>query len=151
MPTLQELPRSQLSPEIRKGIDDLLKRPKKVTINDVARLAAVSKKTVSRIINNAPSVSADTRALVNDIIAHLHFKPDPQARGLAFRRSFLIGLIYDNPNAQYVVNMQNGILDQLKDSGHELVVHPCHRDHPDFLDNVRDFIERQRLKGVILL
>jgi LacI family transcriptional regulator len=26
--------------------------------------------------------------------------PDPQARGLAFRKSFLIGLVYDNPNAQ---------------------------------------------------
>ena len=37
-------------------------------------------------------------------------RPDPQARGLAFRRSFLIGLVYDNPNAPYVINVQEGAL-----------------------------------------
>ena len=55
----------------------------------------------------------------------LGYVPDPQARGLAFRRSFLIGLVYDNPTAQYIVNMQYGALDALRDSGFELVVHPC--------------------------
>ena len=141
----------ELSPIVRSEINDLLKRPKKVTINDVARLAQVSKKTISRIINNAPNVNEETRIKVNLIIGALGYKPDPQARALAFRRSFLLGLIYDNPNAHYVVNMQMGILDHLKDTGHELVVHPCDRRAPEFLENIRDFIERQRLMGVILL
>ena len=48
---------------------------------------------------------------------------DPQARGLAFRRSFLVGLIYDNPSPNYVVNMQQGVLDAVRGSGLELVVH----------------------------
>ena len=37
---------------------------KRPTINDIARLAAVSKKTVSRVINNSPYVRAETRAKV---------------------------------------------------------------------------------------
>ena len=46
---------------------------------------------------------------------------------LAFRRSFLIGLIYDNPNAPYVINIQEGALGALRRVGYELVVHPCDR------------------------
>ena len=79
------------------------------------------------------------------------YAPDPQARGLAFRRSFLIGLVYDNPNAQYIVNIQDGALDALRGSGFELVVHPCDRFSEDFMPGVRRFVERQKLHGVILL
>src|SRR5688500_11213767 len=74
---------------------------KKHTINDIARLANVSKKTVSRVINESPFVREETRSRINEIIRTTGFTPDPQARGLAFRRSYLIGLVYDNPNAPY--------------------------------------------------
>jgi len=123
---------------------------KKPTINDVARLAGVSKKTVSRVINQSPFVKEETREKINAIIAETGFSPDPQARGLAFRRSFLIGLVYDNPNPQYVVNMQLGLLDAMRGSGYELVVHPCNRGNPTFLQDFRRFIERQKLSGVVL-
>jgi len=123
---------------------------KKPTINDVARLAGVSKKTVSRVINKSPFVKEETREKINAIITEIGFSPDPQARGLAFRRSFLIGLVYDNPNPQYVVNMQLGMLDAMRGSGYELVVHPCNRGNPTFLADFRRFIERQKLWGVVL-
>jgi len=120
------------------------------TINDIARLAGVSKKTVSRVINASPYVQKETRERIEAVIAEHGYAPDPQARGLAFRRSFLIGLVYDNPNPQYVVNMQLGLLDGMRGSGFELVVHPCDRGADSFLDDLRGFIERQRLFGVVL-
>ena len=123
---------------------------RKPTINDVAKLAGVSKKTVSRVINSSPSVKDSTRNAVNTVINSIGYSPDPQARGLAFRHSFLVGMIYDNPNPQYIVNMQQGILSGLKDSGYELVVHPCDRNSSNFIENARTFIERQKLRGVIL-
>jgi LacI family transcriptional regulator len=126
-------------------------RNKRTTINDIARMAAVSKKTVSRVINKSPYVREETRVRVNAIIAKTGFAPDPQARGLAFRSSFLIGLIYDNPNAQYIVNIQQGVLDCVRASGYELVVHPCDRNSPSFFDDVRSFVERQKLFGVVLI
>lgn len=134
----------------RSGPRRALGGEKKPTINDVARLAAVSKKTVSRVINQSPFVKEETREKINAIIAEIGFSPDPQARGLAFRRSFLIGLVYDNPNPQYVVNMQLGMLDAMRGSGYELVVHPCNRGNPTFLADFRRFIERQKLSGVVL-
>jgi LacI family transcriptional regulator len=134
------------NPPVRRGPGG----EKKPTINDVARLAGVSKKTVSRVINQSPFVKNVTREKINAIIAEIGFSPDPQARGLAFRRSFLIGLVYDNPNPQYVVNMQLGMLDAMRGSGYELVVHPCNRGNPTFLADFRRFIERQKLSGVVL-
>lgn len=123
---------------------------KRPTINDVARLARVSKKTVSRIINKSPFVKEKTRERVEALIKELGYTPDPMARGLASKRSFLVGLIYDQPNPQYVIDMQQGILDVIRGSGFELLVHPCRRQAPDFLQNVRSFVERQKLAGVVL-
>lgn len=126
------------------------KSGKRATINDVARVAEVSKKTVSRVINQSPFVREETRLRVQAVIDDLDFTPDPQARGLAFRRSFLIGMVYDQPSPTYIVNMQQGVLDALKGSGFELVVHPCSRNSPTLLEDIRGFIERQRLFGVIM-
>lgn len=123
---------------------------RKPTINDVADLAGVSKKTVSRVINNSPLVNTATRDGIQLIINEIGYRPDPQARGLAFRRSYLVGLIYDNPNPQYVVNMQLGILDGLRDTGFELVVHPCDRASDTFIEDAKKFVELQKLYGVIL-
>jgi LacI family transcriptional regulator len=136
-------------PSVTKVAESMVGR--RATINDIARLANVSKKTVSRVINQSPFVKEATRAKIDAVIQQIGYAPDPQARGLAFRRSFLIGLIYDNPNAQYIVNIQDGVLDALRGSGFELVVHPCDRLSEDFLPGIRRFIERQKLNGVILL
>jgi LacI family transcriptional regulator len=123
---------------------------KPATINDIARLAEVSKKTVSRVINNSPFVKEDTRKRVEAVIAEHGYSPDPQARGLAFRRSFLVGMIYDNPSPNYVVNMQQGVLDAVRGSGLELLVHPCNRGSETFLHEVQAFIVRQKLFGVVM-
>jgi LacI family transcriptional regulator len=124
--------------------------PERPTINDIARFAQVSKKTVSRVLNKSPFVSAATREKIEAIIAQTSYSPDPQARGLAFRRSFLVGIIFDNPNPQYVVNIQRGILDGLAGTGLELVIHPCDRTNRGYLTEIRGFVERLKLFGVIL-
>ncbi|MGN6328836.1 MAG: LacI family DNA-binding transcriptional regulator [Rhodanobacter sp.] len=124
---------------------------KTVTINDIARLSGVSKKTVSRIINNSPLVRKDTRDKVEALMREVGYAPDPLARGLAFRRSFLIGMVYDNPTAQYVVDMQYGALDALRGSSFELVVHPCDSRSADYIEGVRRFAQQHKLHGVILV
>src|SRR6478672_3425201 len=136
----------------RKSADsDASASGKTSTINDIARLSGVSKKTVSRIINDSPLVRKDTRDRVEAIMREVGYTPDPMARGLAFRKSFLIGMVYDNPTAQYIVNMQYGALDALRDSGFELVVHPCDSRSPGYIDGVRRFAQQQKLHGVMLV
>lgn len=121
------------------------------TINDVARAAGVSKKTVSRVINRSPLLNDDTRKRVLGVIEDLGYVPNPQARALALRRNFLIGLIHDNPNAQMVLNVQQGILEVLRQTEFELIVRPVDRGSPTMLADIRKFLEQQRPYGVMLL
>jgi LacI family transcriptional regulator len=121
------------------------------TINDVAALAGVSKKTVSRVINRSEFISEKTRTAVKEAIETLGFVPNPQARALAFRRNFLIALLHDNPNAQTVLNFQQGVLDAIKDSDLALLVRPVDRTSDRMLDDVRTFLEKQRPIGAMLL
>lgn len=66
---------------------------KKLTLEEVARLAGVSRATVSRVVNNPASVSPDYRVRVEKVIAETGYQPNLAARSLASRRSGIIGLV----------------------------------------------------------
>jgi len=68
-------------------------RPKKISIEDVARRAKVSITTVSRVINKVPSVSKKNRAKVEEAIAALKYKPDVSAQRLASGLNNAVGLV----------------------------------------------------------
>ena len=65
----------------------------RVTIHDVASHAGVSAMTVSRVINESPRVSADTRRRVQASIAKLGYVPNRLARGLIQRKTGAFGVI----------------------------------------------------------
>ncbi|HMB61222.1 MAG TPA: LacI family DNA-binding transcriptional regulator [Xanthomonadales bacterium] len=123
----------------------------KTTINDVARLSGVSKRTVSRVINNSPKVGKATRDRIQKIIDELNYRPNAQARGLAARRSYLLGMIYNNPDALYIDEVQRGVLSICRQSGYELVVHPCELDGETLTNDAVSFVTRSKLDGVIIL
>lgn len=83
---------------------------KRITLNDVALLAGVSSQTVSRVVNNHPYVSEETRRRVLTAISKLNYHPNRAARSLATRRSCTLGVVsYDiafyGP-AQMVMNIE---------------------------------------------
>ncbi|WP_161978046.1 LacI family DNA-binding transcriptional regulator [Dictyobacter kobayashii] len=63
------------------------------TIYDVARLAKVSKTTVSKVLSNTPYVSEETRKRVLEAMTQLQYSPNLAARGLKNNRKYVIGLI----------------------------------------------------------
>ncbi|TWJ06678.1 LacI family DNA-binding transcriptional regulator [Altererythrobacter ishigakiensis] len=130
---------------------DSSQHKKAPTINDVAALAGVSKKTVSRFINRSPLMSAETREKVSGAIEQLGYVPNPQARALALRRNFMIALLHDNPNAQTVLNFQKGVLSAIKDTELALAVRPVDRTSPGLLEDVESFLAKQRPIGVLIL
>lgn len=122
----------------------------KVTINDVAARAGVSIKTVSRVINNEPSVRPATRKKVMEAVAELNYQPNLAARNLAGTRSYTIAFIYDNPNAYYVIDMQNGILDACKARGYELLIHPSNAKSEAVHRELEDLVEHSKIAGLVL-
>ena len=64
-----------------------------VTVEDVARVAGVSRATVSRVINGSPRVSPEARLAVTQAIEELRYVPNPAARMLMTRRSDSVGVV----------------------------------------------------------
>lgn len=120
------------------------------TISDVADLAGVSQRTVSRVLNKSDKVNERTRGKVQQIIQELEYTPSARARGLRARRSYLIGLIYDVPTL-HMNDVQKGILSICADAGYDIVVHPCEVDSANLVKDVRAFVQRSKVDGVVML
>ncbi|ESP93185.1 MULTISPECIES: LacI family DNA-binding transcriptional regulator [Pseudoalteromonas] len=123
---------------------------KKVTINSVAEYAGVSKKTVSRVLNNEPNVSPATREKVLKVFKELDYKPNPIARGLARNKSFIIGCLYDNPSKSYITRVQSGALEACHKFNYNLLIHPCELRGDELIENVDQLLTTSRLDGLVL-
>ena len=128
----------------------------RATIDDVAELAGVSIKTVSRVFNREPNVRPSTREKVKKAIAELNYRPNLSARNLASNRAHLIVLVYEDPSTHelpssgYVIRLQEGTLAACKKQNYELLIHPC-----DYRDNnvgaeLKALLEQARPDGVII-
>ena len=124
--------------------------PASVTIQEVADLAKVSPKTVSRVINNEPRVRSDTRARILEAIETLNYRPNLNARGLASNRSFLIGLFCEKPG-DYLSEFQAGAVARCRESSLHLMVEPWDVDSPMIDRQIDTLLGQLRLEGVILL
>lgn len=65
----------------------------KITIYDVAKKAGVSRQTVSRVLNNRPDVSSETRIKIQEIITEFNYRPNAVAQSLSRQKSRLIGVV----------------------------------------------------------
>jgi LacI family transcriptional regulator len=64
-----------------------------LTLEDIAKLAGVSRSTVSRVVNDHPNVREHVRKRVRDVIQNTGYQPNAAARTLASQRSWMIGLV----------------------------------------------------------
>jgi len=107
--------------------------------------------TVSRVINHESGVRESTRQRVQAVIASLNYQPDTAARTLRGAQAFAIGLVYDdNPNANYVLSMQNGVLAACRQAGYELLIHPHASASPKLIDELCALAHSARLAGLVL-
>ena len=122
----------------------------KVTIRDVARSAGVSIKTVSRVINKESSVRPETFDKVMAAVTEMNYQPNQAARNLSSSKPYLIGFIYNNPNAYYVIDMQEGILSECRKQGYELLIHPSSKSAESVIDEIKSLVGSSRIAGLIL-
>lgn len=94
-----------------------------MTIDDVAKMAGVSKTTVSRILNgNYSQATEETKEKVLKIIRELNYRPNPMARGLKQMRTNIIGIILSNLSNPFWSRVLEGVEDTCRQSGYSLMV-----------------------------
>lgn len=120
------------------------------TIKSVAELAGVSIKTVSRVVNKEGTVKPDTLKRVEQAIAELKYTPNKAARDLASNVTSVLGYVYDNPNAYYIIDMQRGILDVCRKNNFELLIHPCDASSENIAQELVDMVDSAQLAGLVL-
>ena len=88
-------------------------QPGRATIRDIARLAGVSVATVSRVLNDRPDVSPETRDAVLRQIREHNFSTNRSARALSVGRTNLVGLTLPMVNAEYFTSILSGATEAL--------------------------------------
>jgi LacI family transcriptional regulator len=122
----------------------------RANIRDVAALAGVAVKTVSRVLNNHPYVTDATRAKVEAAMKELDFSPSVAARILAGTKSNQIALIYDNHSPYYMSQIQAGCWACCQDEGVRLLAQPVDVDDPEIGEQIRQLIRQTHVDGIVL-
>lgn len=125
----------------------------RIRLEDVARATGVSPKTVSRVLNEEPSVKESTRQRVLAAMESMNYRPSPAARGLAGSRSFLIAMLYDNndnPASTYLAEIQDGVLDACDAHRYSMMVCPLRLRGQDFIRRVDALVAEHHIDGVIM-
>ena len=123
---------------------------KLVSIKDVAAQAGVSPKTVSRVINGERHVRPEVRAVVQQVVSELDYRPNAFARSLSSSRSYLLGLFIDDPSSGYAADVQRGALIRCREQSYHLVVEPIDFAEVDWARHVADSVTALRLDGAVL-
>ena len=121
-----------------------------ITIKDVALRAGVSPKTVSRVLNHEEHVRPEVRARIERVIADLDYRPNAFARSLSSSRSYLLGLLLDDPGSGYAADVQLGALLRCRERSYHLVVEPVDVAAGGWTERLRDGLGALRLDGAIL-
>jgi len=110
---------------------------KKPTIRDIARLAGVSKSTVSRVLNNSSNVDPFTRERIQRVIAEQDFVPDRTAMHLARGDRRLIGMLLP-ALWSFIPEIIRGIASVVEENGYEIILYSSagHKDFRNVVDRV---------------
>ena len=125
---------------------------KRATIVDVAKLAGVSIKTVSRVLNREPKVRKSTLDRVEQAMKDLNYHPNSSGRRLASNRTYLVGLIYDNTNFNpgYINNIQDGALESCREEHFDLLLYPFTNNDPVLCEQLEELVTEPRVDGLLI-
>ena len=119
-------------------------------INEIARLAGVSRATVSRYLNNG-YVSQEKRRLISKVIQETGYVPSQSAQQLRTGKTNLVGVIIPRLNSQSVARMLAGITEGLADTNYHTLLSNTNNDPDEEVRCLRALAERPRVDGVIML
>lgn len=126
-----------------------------ITILDIARMANVSKSTVSRVINNQPGVSKKTTDKVLQIIKETNFLPNKAARTLKSSQSNSILILFHRPSTvtdknPFYFEIVSEVSIILEQAGYDIILQ-TYSDAASEIEMTKNKIANQFVKGIIIL
>jgi DNA-binding LacI/PurR family transcriptional regulator len=126
------------------------KAPERMDIRTIARAAHVSIATVSRTINNIPTVNPEIAKRVWQVIDELDYFPNTQARALVSGRSKLFGLIVSEITNPFFPELIQGFEDIAVANGYEILVSSTNHEPKRMSHCIRRMLER-KVEGVAVM
>ena len=122
---------------------------KKVTIYEVANKAGVAISTVSRVLNNSPNVSEETKKKVQSAIYDLDFRPQVSARKLASKEPQMLAVAVPSFTTPFFNEILKGVKDEIKKMDLDIILYNTGSKDPE--EAVINFFDRGTADALILL
>jgi len=124
------------------------------TIKDIAKVAGVSASTVSRVVNDSPLISEETKIKVRKVMKDMNYTQNIIAKQLATQNSFNIGFLINSNSKEcfmdpFFYEMVGGIQSVVSAKGYELSI--CNINYMEANDNfINKFIRSKKVDGLII-
>jgi DNA-binding LacI/PurR family transcriptional regulator len=140
------------SDEVEPNVPEEASRSRAPSIRDVAGLAGVSYQTVSRVLNNHPSIRDTTRARVLQVMEELQYRPSRAARTLSTSRSRTIGVLAASAGLHYgPASSISAVEDAARAAGYYVTVaHLATVDEASISDGL-DHLMTQDVEGIVVV
>jgi len=133
------------------GADAGAARGRAPNIRDVARIAGVSYQTVSRVLNDHPSIRPATRDRVIEAIAELGYRPNPAARALVTSRSRTIGVLSSQTSQYGPATSIAAIELAARDAGYRSSVTTIASTDPPSIRAALDYLLSQSIEALVVI
>lgn len=119
------------------------------SLHDVAKLAGVSKSTVSRVINNENGVKDSTKKRVEEAISEVGYMVNQVAKDLKQQRTNLVGVIVPRVSSHATSQGIDGISATIEQAGKHVLLANTHQSHQKEIEYIQIF-NQKRVEGIIL-
>ena len=122
---------------------------KKVTIDEIAKIAGVSKTTVSRVLSNSSMVNKNTRDKIEEIIKEKGYKPSIIAQSLRTKKTRTIGLVLEDIENPFYTRLAKGVIDTAEEKNYSVILNNYNYDQKLYEKNIETLI-RRGVDGLLL-
>ncbi|MFC6354573.1 LacI family DNA-binding transcriptional regulator [Luethyella okanaganae] len=121
------------------------------SIRDVARLAGVSHQTVSRVLNNHPSIRETTKQRVLDVMEQLQYRPNRAARALVTSKSHTLGVLTASSTQYGPTSSIAAIEDAAREAGYYVNTANIASTAPESIAGAIEHLMNQAIEGLVVI
>lgn len=94
----------------------------RVTIKDIAKELNVSSSTVSRALNDLPTIKKETKKAIKDLALKLDYKPNLQAQGFLHNKTYTIGIVVPSITSHFFSSIITSVQDIIGPAGYNMII-----------------------------